>query len=334
MKETLTHYQEPINTHITQKLSQARLQEAGAWGHEVQQRLARFCTQGKGVRASLVCAAYNFFETDLPEHVLKTAAGLELIHAGLLIHDDIMDEDDTRRNMPSSHMHYAQLNTHHPNPKHTGQSLAICEADIAYFLGLSMLDSRIIHRAARIFALVGVAQMTDVTNEYAPIHTDDILTCYTNKTARYSIGLPLWIGAMLANQEDLADALYEIGVHAGIVYQLRDDELGLFGKPEITGKPQGSDLRQGKQTIYIALLKERMDKEAYTQLQETLKNPSEEDIAHIQELITQSGARNAAKDIHRVHEEQARALIEQINLSAQHKTFLKEVLAYCGERQK
>jgi len=335
MKQALAHYKPVIDNAITQALLND-LAQAGNWGHEINTRLARFVTQGKGVRGSLVCATFEQFAKNLPEEVVRTGAGIELIHAGLLIHDDIMDQDATRRGMATSHTHYAQLNADHPNPKHAGQSLAICEGDIAFFLGYTLLDPKVNNQIIRDIAHVGVAQMHDVTNEYQEITQEDILRCYEYKTARYTFSMPLWTGAMLANKPTQAQALYDIGIHLGLVYQLRDDELGLFGNPEITGKPQGTDIRQGKKTVYTALLKEHAMESDYERAQLILasQETTQEDVDWLTNLITTSGTRQAAKALATTHQERAQAQIHHAPLTDEHKQFLKEVLAYCTERQK
>lgn len=336
MKHELTQYQPFIHQALTTAIKQANLAQAGTWGEHATQRLTQFVTKGKGVRASLLLKSYHFFKEDLPEHVLSTAAGLELIHAGLLVHDDIMDGDDTRRGLAAAHRHYAQLAVDHHNPKHAGESIAICEADIAYFLGAQRIDARVQQRLLRDIALVGVAQMHDITNEHNTTTQQEILQCYEYKTSRYTFSIPLWAGAVFAGQHAIADTLYDLGVHAGIMYQLRDDELGLYGKPEITGKPIGSDIRQGKQTIYTALLKEHAGEQEYEQAIRilTTQDSEEHEIQWVCELINDSGARNAAKALSEIHAEKARTQLQTLALPEEHKEFLTSMLLYCTQRQK
>ncbi len=333
MKQALKKHQEAINTAINNALNND-LEQAGTLGKEVNERLKSFATKGKGVRGGLVCATYQFYHETIPQNITDTAAGIELIHAGLLIHDDIMDEDHTRRGMAASHEHYAQLHTQHPNPRKAGESLAICEGDIAYFLGYTLLDHEVARKIIHDIALVGVAQMHDIANEHQEPTVADVMRCYEYKTARYTFSMPMWAGATLAGEKETADKLYQAGIHAGILYQLRDDELGLYGNPDITGKPRASDLRQGKHTIHTALLKEHTSTEDYEIARKKSLTQSPEDIDWVVNLITTSGAKKRAQELMDKHAQHAQDIINTTNLAQEHKQFLKEVIAYCRERQK
>jgi geranylgeranyl diphosphate synthase type I len=140
--------------------------------------------------------------------------------------------------------------------------MGICAGDVAYFLAFELIAgadvtpgvrAALLALAARELTSVGVAQMQDVAWGGTPASAEeaDILRMYTYKTSRYSFSLPLRAGAMAAGADPALQArLDEIGETIGVLFQVRDDELGLFGDEKEIGKPVGSDVREGKKTVY------------------------------------------------------------------------------------
>jgi geranylgeranyl diphosphate synthase type I len=196
------------------------------------------------------------------------AAAMEFFQAGLLIHDDIMDHDEMRRGAPSFHSRYERESEAEgaTDPVHLGESLGICAGDVCFFEGFAALAAAVAPLgagAAEILSLcseelsaVGLAQMRDCRWGGLPLEPTEaeILAMYRGKTSRYSFSLPLATGALIARRPDARAALFEIGELAGLCFQLRDDELGLFGDEAVTGKSAMSDIREGKKTVYRARL--------------------------------------------------------------------------------
>jgi geranylgeranyl diphosphate synthase type I len=113
------------------------------------------------------------------------------------------------------------------------------------------------------------------------------------KSAKYSVQAPLLLGAMLAGGTlGQLDALGDFGLPLGIAFQLRDDLLGVFGDAEVTGKPSGDDLREGKRTVLVALTRKALPVSARNVLDELLGDPRLEDeqIRMLQSTIRSSGA--------------------------------------------
>lgn len=246
----------------------------GEEGQEVLQRLFDFTVRGKMVRGGCTILGYNLFSDKQSDIVLPAAAAAELFQSALLIHDDIMDRDESRRGFPSLYFQYHQVLKEKslPDALHSGESLAICGGDIAFFLGYELLSRlrpsetgmKIIEYVSKELTGVAVAQMIDVKRGIDPVFPDEeaIIELYRYKTGRYTFSLPLWMGARLAGTEERNFTILEkMGELMGILFQLKDDELGLFGDDTVMGKPVGSDLREGKKTLHIALL-HRMASEA------------------------------------------------------------------------
>jgi geranylgeranyl diphosphate synthase type I len=251
--------------------------------------------------------------TDLPS-VVRAASALEVFHAAALVHDDIMDNSDTRRGLPAVHRRFEALHRAGGwpgSPEGFGRSSALLLGDLLlswsdelFDAGLSRLASRDAAHAARAeFNLmrteVTAGQYLDIYEESAWLaHPEAELLSRAHrvivyKSAKYSIEAPLAIGASVggASIAQIA-ALREFGLPLGIAYQLRDDLLGVFGDPAITGKPSGDDLREGKRTVLIALARPALPPHVRRLLDELLGDPALDDqqIAMLQTAVRDSGA--------------------------------------------
>ncbi|MBZ8178160.1 polyprenyl synthetase family protein [Corynebacterium sp. 3HC-13] len=229
--------------------------------------LSRFILEGgKRVRPLYAwtgfLAARGLSGEEDPDAVIRAISSLEFIQACALIHDDIIDASDTRRGNPTIHRSVAR--THQESrwcgsADHFGESVAILVGDLALvwaedmFLesGLSpaaLTRARAPWRGMRTEVIGG--QLLDISLEAAG--TEDIAAANSinlYKTAAYTIERPLHLGAAIAGADDtVISALRHYGRDIGVAFQLRDDLLGVFGDPAITGKPAGDDLRQGKRT--------------------------------------------------------------------------------------
>jgi len=240
-----------------------QLSSINSWGNTSLETLFHFASQGKMLRAGLVFLGYESASKNNGVDVTPIAASLELMHSGVLIHDDIFDEDETRRNMKSIYKEYQERVGNLVNDsKKTGESLAYCVGNIGYFLGMNIianaslpekLQKLILSTITSEFAKIQIAQMTDVYGGSMIQKTyskEEILSLYRLKTGRYTCSLPLVIGAMIAQASpETINTLWTLGEELGIVYQMVDDELNIFGDPKKTGKPIGSDIRENKQTL-------------------------------------------------------------------------------------
>lgn len=243
------------------------------WGSDVLRRLLEFSRKGKLIRGGLVCLGYEMTGRRLSKAPVRAGTALELMQSALLIHDDIMDLDTVRRGAPSLHRQYAAMagGGEIADPDHFGVSMGICAGEIAIFLAFEALAGlpgpcRRTAEAQRLFAaefgLVGLGQMRDIQTGSSArlIKARQALELYRYKTARYSFALPLSMGWILAGGKPaVRPKLERLGETLGLIFQIKDDELGLFGDEAVLGKPVGSDIRQGKKTLLYLRLVEKAD---------------------------------------------------------------------------
>lgn len=297
-----------------------RLAAVSPMGEQWASRLNAYAQSGKMIRGMLVRLGYELCATEAPDAAMvrvldRAGAAMEFFQAGLLIHDDIMDRDTLRRGGGTVHTQYEQdaLKDATADPAHHGLSLGMCAGDIAFFLGFHMLAALPLppeaqDRARRVTAFsgeelcwVGVAQMQDVQNgaggaDPSPEH---ILRLYRYKTGRYTFAMPLMVGAMLANTPpEPLKALEQAGETLGVVFQLKDDELGVFGETDQLGKRAGSDIRENKKTLLRHFLFAAAADPLRADLQQIFgaANLDEAGCRFVREAMEQTGARAKLRD--------------------------------------
>lgn len=197
---------------------------------------------------------------------LRACTALELLHASALIHDDIIDASPTRRGRPAAHVALAgrhRMRGMSGDPDAFGTGAAILIGDLAQtwadvMLRESGLPADAQDRVAPVWSAVRsevlYGQLLDLMNQASDDEdVDAALRVNQYKTASYTVERPLQLGAAIAGADaDLVAAYRSFGVDIGMAFQLRDDMLGMFGDPEVTGKPSGGDLREGKRTVLLA----------------------------------------------------------------------------------
>ncbi|MGV3113864.1 polyprenyl synthetase family protein [Corynebacterium freneyi] len=271
---------------------------------------------GKRVRPAFAWAGWlgaggdkgKYADVEDAEAVFRSVCALEFIQACALIHDDIIDASDTRRGNPTVHKIFEARhrdNGWRGDAVHYGHSVAILAGDIALAWADDMFHGSGLTDAARNRArepwwrmrteVLG-GQLLDITAEASGdsrVGVAEKVNRY--KTAAYTIERPLHIGAAIAGAgDDIVDAYRGFGTDIGIAFQLRDDQLGVFGDPEVTGKPAGDDLREGKRTVLVATALERLrmtDPDGAHHLDEKLgRVHGLDDVAEMRDLIRASGA--------------------------------------------
>jgi geranylgeranyl diphosphate synthase type I len=240
--------------------------------------------------------------------VLSACAGFELLHAAGLIHDDIIDASLTRRGHPAAHVTYAERHRARRfsgDPHTFGTSIAILIGDLALIWADVLIQGAGLPADAHARAMpvwsavrseVTYGQLLDLINQASD--DEDIeaaLLVNRYKTASYTVERPLHFGAAIAGGgPDIVAAYRSFGADIGVAFQLRDDLLGVFGDPEVTGKPSGDDVREGKRTALLATaLKcaDLQDPEAARFLRAKVGTDlSDDDLARIRAIFVDTGA--------------------------------------------
>jgi geranylgeranyl diphosphate synthase, type I len=239
--------------------------------------------------------------------VLRAVAALEFVHASALVHDDVMDGALTRRGRPATHVGFA---ARHGDGALAGDGdafgvgAAILVGDLALVWSDELLRCSGISPAALSRArTVWDTMRTEVTaGQYLDLlraagglpGAQGALTVARYKSAGYTVQRPLQLGAAIAGAGERAAEVYTaIGLPLGEAFQLRDDVLGVFGDPSVTGKSADDDLREGKQTLLVALAEEAADDDGRRLLADTLGDPTAgpEEFDALRALMESTGAR-------------------------------------------
>ena len=285
---------------------------------------------------------------DLAPQVVDLCSGLELFHAAALEHDDIIDRSDTRRGMPAAHRRFESL---HRDQSWVGDAAGFGEGS-AILLGDLLLawsdelvsgalaalpasDGRAARAAFDLMRTeVTLGQYLDIMEERAwrapsdlsPLRRAERVMVY--KSAKYSVEAPLAIGASAAGgRSSLVEGLRDVGLPLGIAFQLRDDVLGVFGDAEVTGKPSGDDLREGKRTLLVAYTRSRISESAKRLMDELLGDPDldEGQVRMLQQTMREAGTLDEAERLIDGNVELALANLADLDIDDESRTAIAEL---------
>lgn len=307
---------------------------------QMYRRLDAFTQGGKMIRGGLIVLFSKLWgseEEGFPPAAVNAAAAMEFFQSALLIHDDIMDRDRSRRGGPSFFAAYGEdyRQAGMADAEHLGISTAICGGDISLFLafelmaGMSMsppLQVELMELFAREMTWVGMAQTADVVwggSDEIP-RSEDVLHLYRYKTGRYTFSLPMMAGCLIAGMdEDERELVAEAGELLGVVFQIKDDELDLWGDPETTGKPVGTDLKAGKKTLAWIRLWEESSPGEREDLKTILgaQDLSSTQIDGVRQMMEAKGIRRELQKLCEEYSQKARSLLEGLYRSYEKKGF-------------
>jgi geranylgeranyl diphosphate synthase, type I len=229
---------------------------------------------------------------------VDVGAGLELLHAFALIHDDVMDGSDRRRGVPTAHRAFDdrhRLERWRGESRRFGEGVAILVGDLAFVYADVLVaslpdDARHIWDELRIELNVGqYLDMLGTARGDADLETAQRISTY--KSGKYTVERPLHLGAALAGRlDELAGPLSAFGLPLGEAFQLRDDLLGAFGDSRAIGKPVGDDLREGKPTPLLAIARERAGAVEADALAAVGSELTGEQLAAVRQALVSTGA--------------------------------------------
>jgi len=243
------------------------------------ERVAR--AGGKRLRPAFCVWGYRAGGGTDDEAIARAAASLELLHTFAIIHDDVMDRSPLRRGSPATYRQLAETNGIRSGADRFGVSAAILVGDLAMALAGEMWWTAAFERealtdAARVYhamreEVIGGQYLDLLAAARGDATPEETRRISVLKSGRYTVERPLLIGAALAAAPDpVRKSLARFGGPLGEAFQLRDDVIGAFGDPAVTGKDADSDLREGKQTLLIALARRAGSREQRATLDELL----------------------------------------------------------------
>jgi geranylgeranyl diphosphate synthase type I len=279
--------------------------------------------------------------------LVRACASLELLHASALVHDDFMDASDTRRGRPATHRRFADEHRGdgwRGDPEQYGASAAILLGDLV----LSWSDE-LLRRCGlppeRVVAALDVldrCRSEVITGQFLDVSVqargtadvDAAMTVLRYKSAKYSIERPLHIGATLAGaSQGQLGQLSGFGLPLGEAFQLRDDLLGVFGDPDVTGKPAGDDLVEGKRTVLVALALDAAPASDAARLDAALGGPlAPPEVAQLRRIINDSGAHQQVEQVIAELADRATTALRRADLDPRARDVLLELATAATER--
>ncbi len=275
--------------------------------------------------------------------VLDAGAALEMLHSFALVHDDVMDGSPRRRGRTTVHLDFASRHRAagwRGEPRRFGEGVAILVGDLAFVYADILLGS-VPPAAAEVFHQLrlelNIGQYLDMAGTAASRSDHDTarrIACY--KSGKYTVERPLHLGAALAGHlDDLGPALSAFGLPLGEAFQLRDDLLGAFGEPAVTGKPVGDDLRDGKPTPLLAIATARAGAGGRTLLSRVgAADLTDAEVADLQTLLVETGAKADIERRVEVLVTEAVGALDESTLVPEARHALGELAVYVARRDR
>ena len=310
-------------------------------------------SDGKLIRGTLVNLGYKL-KCENTEYSYPLSLAFEIFQTAILVHDDIIDNDDLRRGKSTIHSYnYNKYNklTNDLNSKKIGESIAICMGDLGLYEANQMIaknykdDSKlgdVLIYFNDIVLKTIKGEIIDVTLPFLEKNNlltdnleENIMLIYKLKTAYYTIIGPLSLGLILAgtNKEELQE-IENIGLKIGTAFQIQDDLLGIYSDNNKLGKIVGSDIEEFKQTLLYSYTKN--NKEYYNKLIKLYgKKVTNEELEEVKQIFKDSGAYLYATSMVDKLYSEALELIENIKwIKEEDKEILKYFVIYLKAREK
>lgn len=282
---------------------------------------------GKRLRPALTLAVYSALTGRDPEAIVSQAVAVEMFHNFTLLHDDVMDNADVRRGMPTVH-------------KKWNENVAILSGDTMLSMAYGLLADGAGDRFAALFDVfnrtaieVYEGQQLDMEFESRRFVTvDEYMEMIRLKTS-VLLGCACRMGAMLAGaSEVVCNSFYEYGISLGLAFQLRDDWLDTFGDPAVFGKEIGGDILNEKKTwLLITSLAEAGD-EVDNILRQNLDAPAK--IEHVTRVYNRLGLSDRCDELVRRHSEEAVAAISAVEMSPEAFAYFKSLATEAETRSR
>lgn len=296
---------------------------------------------GKRIRPYLAWTLYSAYGGVDEDTISPVATSLELLHACLLVHDDIIDRDVMRHGKPNIAGSYQDIykSTASDDAGHYATSTALLAGDLLLAASYDIVNSSdmssenkvAIHSFLQnaLFATAG-GQLLDVESVLYPLKDSNPSAVAEYKTAVYSFQLPMICGASVAGaQQDDIIKLEQLGLEAGVAFQLRDDLLGVFGTEGQTGKSNSSDISEKKRTLLINLAYQGMstvDADRLEYLYGKGVELNDAEVSEVFKMISGTGAKNEIMAKIEEHSNRAKEIIATLSITVEYKKLLETLI--------
>jgi len=285
---------------------------------------------GKRIRPVLMLMAYNLYKEDV-DSILSQAAGLETYHNHTLLHDDVMDKADMRRNKPTVHRVW-------------NENAAILSGDAMLILAYRLMTDCPTDKLKEVLGVftqttmeICEGQQWDMEFETRmDVSVDEYIEMIRLKTS-VLLAAALKIGACLAGAsvED-ANKLYDFGVSMGLAFQLQDDWLDVYGDPKVFGKNIGGDILCNKKTYMLITALSQADDKQSEELQRWISvtdaEPADK-ISAVTHIYNEMRIGDQCMAMADSYYAEGLALLDAISLPAERKEMLKQFVCSLMNRK-
>ncbi len=283
---------------------------------------------GKRLRPSLVILSAKACRTDSdPDRTVVIAAAIEMVHMATLMHDDVIDEADSRRGRSTARSHW-------------GNQVSVLTGDYMLSKATSIFgkdgDIRLIQALSHAMVAMteGEIRQIEARGDTKSL-SENYLSIIQDKTAEF-MSACCRLGGILAKADPKAEeALSQYGLNMGLAFQITDDVLDLIGDPAVTGKPIGGDIREGKITLPLILALEKASLADRAKAEEIIHGDgaSDEDVEFIRQMVHNTDAVEGSRS---VAAEYIRQAIENLSVlpESEYRTSLEDLARYILRRKK
>ena len=304
-------------------------------------------SNGKNIRGLLVLLGYHLLKED-NEYAIDLALAYEVFQTAILVHDDIIDQDDIRRGKCTisyrNKIKYASLKKN--NKVHLSNSIALCVGDYGLYLANKIISDSYQedNNLGKILSYFNQTVLDTIKGEILEItlpyenQTDEdlennIINIYLLKTAIYTISGPLSLGLLLAGADNKkVEEIKKFGEKIGIAFQIQDDILGIFSKE--MEKNLATDIKENKKTLlYQSIMKTKYKEEFLKYFGK--KELNDKDIKKVQELLIKSKSKEyCEKKMNELYQEGERLLDNISWISKKKKLLLLGFISMLRNRNK
>ncbi len=336
-EKVLDEYGEMVEKRVGEILSKT-VKEAEAYHPFVKDAyscLKEFTLQkGKRLASCSTLLTYKGYADTVDEKILSVCAGIEIYRQSILVHDDLVDMEETRRGGGTVHRLFSKM-----FDERLGEGVAVFLGDIAYSLSVQIIVGSgfpcekvagTVLLLSEGYREVNESQMLDLLFEYRDVGVEE-WRVMASKRAASLFKVTMLTGGLLggASEKDL-QLLREAAVNIGYAFDIQDDVIDTYASEEEYGRPPCGDIRLGKKPLHViyALESREPGVAGFLKSLRGRMGLSREEVEKVRDLVRRSGGLEKAKTASRRHAEEARRLIAETSMSSEAKNFFNQLITY------